>query len=427
MVKKRLPSRKGLLLFSIFVIALLLIGVSIFGFMTKFTFSMENYHLLKDKDYALVQAVKENNFKNVEFLVHNGANVNFLNKDGDSPIKEAIKLGNRKIIHSLVSSSNANVQQIDKNQNNVLQATLTFQPQDTELIKELSKLDIDLYKENRDGQNTYETAILTQNIEIMRELVPLGLNLNKIDDEGNNALHVLLNNEKENPAFLKGLIQEGAEVNGYNDQGYAPLYIAIKTNKKDSVDVLLSNKADPYSVTRDGLTAIEVAEKDNEALIGLFSKYQLVIKMDKAKSTFVINSITLGAKQEEIMKRLGEPLRTGISDMDAFEYSAYPFKDHESGQELELEIQFNAHRQVHSIIFELENNISQEKWYKDLGEPFTHQFNTIYYYLEGTEQLLMFKPEEGYGYLMYADNNFYFHQGMEDKMRWEEQMSSITS
>jgi hypothetical protein len=44
-------------------------------------------------------------------------------------------------------------------------------------------------------------------------------------------------------------------------------------------------------------------------------------------------------------------------------------------------------------------------------------YGVTYFYLEGTEQLLMFKPDENYASVVYADNNFYFNFGMEEKVR----------
>ncbi|MNH31502.1 hypothetical protein D3C79_918750 [compost metagenome] len=48
-------------------------------------------------------------------------------------------------------------------------------------------LDLDLNRKNAAGQNTYETAILTQNKDIVQLFIDKGLNLNKVDENGNNA------------------------------------------------------------------------------------------------------------------------------------------------------------------------------------------------------------------------------------------------
>ena len=72
--------------------------------------------------------------------------------------------------------------------------------------------------------------------------------------------------------------------------------------------------------------------------------------------------------------------------------------------------------EIKRIKFEINKNVINANWYKDLGEPFAVSNGVTYFYLEGTEQLLMFKPNENNAYVVYADNNFYFNFGMEDKM-----------
>src|SRR5699024_8899683 len=53
-IKKR-RTKKVILYSSITCFLLLIIGVSIFGYITKYTFSWENYQLLKDKDNKLIE------------------------------------------------------------------------------------------------------------------------------------------------------------------------------------------------------------------------------------------------------------------------------------------------------------------------------------------------------------------------------------
>ncbi|MGE8000325.1 hypothetical protein ACQKOF_16920 [Lysinibacillus sp. NPDC093190] len=88
---------------SVLISLLLLIAIVGYGFITKFTFSWENYLLLKDKDNSLIEAVKSQNMNDINFLIENGANVNFVNRDGENSISEAIKLPNKKLAISLMN------------------------------------------------------------------------------------------------------------------------------------------------------------------------------------------------------------------------------------------------------------------------------------------------------------------------------------
>ena len=97
------------------------------------------------------------------------------------------------------------------------------------------------------------------------------------------------------------------------------------------------------------------------------------------------------------------------------QYYVYLLKDGNSNQNLELNAYFY-NNEVSDISFDINENIVDTKWYKDLGSPYEESWGVTYYYLEGTEQVLMFKPDGGYGYILYADNNFYDAFGMWDKM-----------
>ena len=68
------------------------------------------------------------------------------------------------------------------------------------------------------------------------------------------------------------------------------------------------------------------------------------------------------------------------------------------------------------IRFDMNNSVTNADWYKNLGQPFAVSGGVTYFYLEGTEQILMFKPNEYNAYVAYADNNFYYNFGMKDKM-----------
>jgi hypothetical protein len=97
------------------------------------------------------------------------------------------------------------------------------------------------------------------------------------------------------------------------------------------------------------------------------------------------------------------------------QYYVYLLKDESSNQNLELNVYFY-NNEVSDIIFEINENIINTDWYKNLGKPFATSWDTTYFYLEGTEQVLMFKPNENHAYVVYADNNFYDSFGMWDKM-----------
>lgn len=142
---------------------------------------------------------------------------------------------------------------------------------------------------------------------------------------------------------------------------------------------------------------------------------ELVIKIDKKKNSIFVNGITLGFSKQEVVNKLGIPDRKDEFGYDSDSAYIYLLKDRNTNKELELHVYYNKNTLV-GISFDLIKNYINEKWYANLGIPFAVVGNVTYYYLEGTEHVLMFKPSEQHGYLRYADNNFYYSFDMEEKI-----------
>lgn len=129
----------------------------------------------------------------------------------------------------------------------------------------------------------------------------------------------------------------------------------------------------------------------------------------------LLNGVSLDLTKQEVVARLGEPLSTGIDDMYE-EYYVYKLKNSYDNTVSDVYISFYGGRVI-SISFAINNGVFGAQWYKNLGQPFATMDGITYFYLPGKEQLLMFKPNEGHAYIVYADNNFYYWFGMHDKMQ----------
>ncbi|AJS61198.1 hypothetical protein [Paenibacillus sp. IHBB 10380] len=71
---------------SIVAVIILIVGVTVFGFITKFTFSMANHQLLKDKDNPVVETIKDENLVKDDFLLENGAEEDLQNSGEEKPL-----------------------------------------------------------------------------------------------------------------------------------------------------------------------------------------------------------------------------------------------------------------------------------------------------------------------------------------------------
>lgn len=147
----------------------------------------------------LMAAIYENNYGIVELLINKGANVNYEDKYGTTPLLAAISNSNREIEKTNYEVSRDIVQLlIDKGAN-------------------VSAL-------NTDGLNPIEHAIHGSNIEIMDLLFKNGVKINDKNGSGNTPLHLAVYGNKLD--IVNFLIGKGADINEINDRKMTPIQVA---------------------------------------------------------------------------------------------------------------------------------------------------------------------------------------------------------
>lgn len=135
-------------------------------------------------------------------------------------------------------------------------------------------MDVELERENENGDNTFVSAIKAENIKVIKEMIDKGLDVNNVDKNGDNALHIYFGNKSEHMRLLQRLIKEGTKINAFNSEGFSPLYLAIKNGEGNQVEELLEHGADIYNITEDGKTALDIVnEVDNKEIENIINQY----------------------------------------------------------------------------------------------------------------------------------------------------------
>ncbi|SDP72464.1 Ankyrin repeat-containing protein [Mucilaginibacter sp. OK268] len=102
----------------------------------------------------------------------------------------------------------------------------------------------------------FENAAKLEHIKI---LIEAGCSINFKNNAEENLLHQVINAYSREPelslAYLSLLIDEGLDINEANIVRKTPLIAAFERNKKEYIDLLLQNGADPNHVDKDGNTA----------------------------------------------------------------------------------------------------------------------------------------------------------------------------
>jgi len=154
--------------------------------------------------------------KTIKCLVEFGLDLNLKNKNGMTPIENAIRSRNKEAIKCLIDLG-AIIDGIDENSN----AIVTMAVGDIEIIKYLTDLGIDVDLKDK----TEETA--------MHKAAALG-DINSINC----------------------LVSLGADINTRNDQGFSPIFYSAMNGHVESMQCMKSHGADINTKSNDGQSII---------------------------------------------------------------------------------------------------------------------------------------------------------------------------
>jgi ankyrin repeat protein len=142
--------------------------------------------------------------------------------------------------------------------NDLFDALLT---EDLTLLTELLEAGCDVNAQDEEGRTALIQATLYNNVEVVQILIEHGANVNTQDFfNGYAALHLAARNYSLE--LLQLLLKHKAEVDIKDINGNTPLYLAvINANGKDgAIQRLLQNGADRNSTNNQGFSPLELAK-----------------------------------------------------------------------------------------------------------------------------------------------------------------------
>lgn len=205
---------------------------------------LEKYHakpdtILNDQT-PLMLVCSDSELPNLmaQLLIKAGANVNYIDKKGMTPLWLSLK-NREKTTIALLIDKGANVNQV------------------------------------KDGKTPLKYALDERELEIAQLLIDKGANVNQVDDRGNTLL--ILAADGDNAKVVQLLINGQANIDQPNKQGWTPLIAAAYKGNYDIVKLLLNYNANiNLALTADstvdplikkGDTALDVAEKKGHTKI----------------------------------------------------------------------------------------------------------------------------------------------------------------
>ncbi|GJQ87538.1 hypothetical protein Trydic_g20640, partial [Trypoxylus dichotomus] len=181
----------------------------------------------------------------IKLLLRNGANVNYSDLNGLTPLTHAIVVGDKETIELLLIY-NVDVNRRDKFNRAPLHKAI--ETRNTEIIEMLLKNGADVNISN--PPLTY--AVKTGNNNIVQMLLNYNAQVNLRDEDDRTCLHAAV--EESTKEIIELLLRNGAEVDCFDFNYATPLVCAILRQWKDIVAMLLNHITDVNIKDADGRT-----------------------------------------------------------------------------------------------------------------------------------------------------------------------------
>ena len=182
---------------------------------------------------ALGQGIARHDYSLVQLLVEQGVDVDAEDDDGDTPLTQAISLGNSTLVKLFL--------QHGADPNKRLKTKDKLSPLGVVLVGCINGLSTRL-----------------RQCEILHLLLQYGADINMTDDTGNTALMHTVNNEIVEVA--RALIDAGANVNVQNSDGVSSLGLAVANDDVEMTRILITAGADVNVSCDKGITPLALAK-----------------------------------------------------------------------------------------------------------------------------------------------------------------------
>lgn len=191
------------------------------------------------RNYNLIRSVNENSIEEIRSLISAGAEVNFVNNRGESPLFLAMKSGNREIIDLIIS---AGAELNCTNSSNESPLMIAVRENNFPLVQKLVKSGADINFKTPEGRTALFECTASGKTEIYSYLREKGADITVVDSYGETLLFGAARNG--NLPLVKSLLAEGVDccqqLTTERSKGATALNDAMALQHTDIVKALIS-------------------------------------------------------------------------------------------------------------------------------------------------------------------------------------------
>lgn len=188
-------------------------------------------------------------------LVNYNADVTQKDMYGDTVLHVCTMAGVKTDVLSYLVSHGAPIN--ERNKKGVTPLNLAIEKNNLEHIVFYAQAGADINAEDMEGNTPLGRALESPTMSILQNMITPKNVLSK-DSSGNTPLHIAI--LKDSPfAYVKFLVESGADVNARNKDGGSVLFLAVKKNKRDVGDLLLYKNADIFASDTDNNSPLRIA------------------------------------------------------------------------------------------------------------------------------------------------------------------------
>ncbi|MEL7120445.1 MAG: ankyrin repeat domain-containing protein [Bacteroidota bacterium] len=241
-----------------------------------------------------------------EYMEDLGIKANVVTKDGETPLHNIARRAKDPAIYEFFIKKDIDINQADASGNTMLLNAVNGS--NNEIAMEYMDKVEDINHQNKDGHSALTYAVRRNNIALMKALMKEGADASVLDKDGNNlAAHLFQTyNDRNQDAFdevLTSLQKEKVKFDVKQAKGNTLVHIAVDKNSEFLLNQALAMGGDLDVKNDDGLAPIHLAvmkAKDSSMINLLINK-----GADKSLKTDFEESVYDLAAENELLKKTG--------------------------------------------------------------------------------------------------------------------------